>query len=107
MMVTDQKISEMIPKTCSVETCTGCGSLGLKTVCTVYSGLVPMSPKTTPSAPTVRAAWPVTCRVVVTVLPPSSPDLPGRYLNERSTQHSFPAIPGESAVGLAAASGSG
>jgi hypothetical protein len=35
MIVTDQKISEMIPKTLSVVADTGCGSLGLKTVWTV------------------------------------------------------------------------
>ena len=35
MIVTDQKISETIPKTLSVLTGTGCGSLGLNTVWTV------------------------------------------------------------------------
>ena len=35
MIVTDQKISETIPKTLSVVAATGCGSLGLKTVWTV------------------------------------------------------------------------
>ena len=35
MIVTDQKISEMTPKTLSVVAVTGCGSSGLKTVCTV------------------------------------------------------------------------
>jgi hypothetical protein len=53
-IITDQKISEMIPKTALVAGVTGCGSLGLKTVWTVYSGLVPISPKTTPSAPRTR-----------------------------------------------------
>ena len=57
MIITDQKISEMTPKMLSCDTLTGCGSLGLKTVCTVYSGLVPMSPKTTPRAPSARAPW--------------------------------------------------
>ena len=56
MIVTDQKISETTPKMLSCDTLTGCGSPGSKTVCTVYSGLVPMSPKTTPRAPTARAA---------------------------------------------------
>ncbi len=56
MITTDQKISEMIPNTLSVDAATGCGSLGLKTVWTVYRGLVPMSPKTTPSAPSANAA---------------------------------------------------
>ena len=51
MIITDQKIREMIPNTASVDTPTGWGSSGLKTVWTVYSGLVPMSPKTTPRAP--------------------------------------------------------
>src|SRR5215472_12838933 len=59
MIVTAQKISETTPNTFCVETGTGCGSDGLKTVCTVYSGLVPMSPNTTPRAPTVSAAWAV------------------------------------------------
>src|SRR5512142_857063 len=57
MIVTDQKISETTPKMLSCDTLTGCGSLGLKTGCTVYNGLVPMSPKTTPRAPTARAVW--------------------------------------------------
>jgi hypothetical protein len=35
MIVTDQKISEITPKMLSVEAATGCGSSGLKTVCTV------------------------------------------------------------------------
>ena len=39
----------------STDTLAGCGSPGLKTVCSVYSGLVPISPKTTPSAPTASA----------------------------------------------------
>ena len=55
-IITDQKISEMTPNTLSAETATGCGSPGLKTVCTVYNGLVPMSPNTTPSAATASAA---------------------------------------------------
>ena len=59
MIVTDQKISETIPKMLSSDTLTGCGSPGLYTVWTVYNGLVPMSPKTTPRAPTARAHWPV------------------------------------------------
>ena len=67
MMVTAQKISEMTPKMLSSDTVTGCGSPGLKTVWTVYSGLVPMSPKTTPRAPTVRAAWAVAGRLTITM----------------------------------------
>ena len=67
MIVTDQKISETTPKMVSCDTLTGCGSLGLKTVWTVYSGLVPMSPKTTPRAPTARAPWPAACRLTLTV----------------------------------------
>jgi hypothetical protein len=35
MIVTDQKISDAIPKTVSRLTGTGCGSPGLKTVCIV------------------------------------------------------------------------
>src|SRR5450631_3994626 len=64
MIVTDQKISETTPKMVSVDTATGCGSPGLKTVWTVYSGLVPMSPKTTPRAPTARAPWAVARRLM-------------------------------------------
>ena len=67
MIVTDQKISEMIPKMLSSVTLTGWGSPGLKTVWTVYSGLVPMSPKTTPRAPSVRAPWAVVRRLTLTV----------------------------------------
>jgi hypothetical protein len=68
MIVTDQKISETTPKTFSLDTGTGCGSLGLKTVSTVYSGLVPMSPKTTPRAPSASAPRAATRRFTVTVL---------------------------------------
>jgi hypothetical protein len=67
MIVTAQKISETTPKMFSVDTATGCGSCGLKTVWTVYSGLVPMSPKTTPSAPTARAPWAVLRRLTLPV----------------------------------------
>ena len=69
MIVTDQKISEMIPKILSSVTLTGWGSPGLKTVWTVYSGLVPMSPKTTPRAPSARAPWAVARRFTLTVFP--------------------------------------
>ena len=75
MMVTDQKISEMIPKMLSSVTLTGCGSPGLNTVWTVYSGLVPMSPKTTPRAPTARANWPVVPLLTLTVFPSLPPSL--------------------------------
>jgi hypothetical protein len=67
MIVTDQKISETTPKMLSCDTLTGCGSLGLKTVCTVYNGLVPMSPKTTPSAPTASAPCAVARRLTLKV----------------------------------------
>ena len=80
MIVTDQKISETIPKMLSVDTSTGCGSLGLKTVWMVYSGLVPMSPKTTPRAPTARAPWAVARRFTLPVFafqPPSPGASPG------------------------------
>src|SRR6201995_4209528 len=55
MIVIDQKISETTPKMLSRDTLTGCGSLGSNSVCNVYSGLVPMSPKTTPRAPSASA----------------------------------------------------
>src|ERR1700756_5624331 len=58
MSIPDQKISEVTPKTLSSETRTRCGSDGSNTVWTVYSGLVPMSPNTTPSAPSASAACP-------------------------------------------------
>ena len=69
MIITDQKMSEVIPKTLLCDTLTGCGSLGLKTVWTVYSGLVPMSPKTTPRAPSASAAWAPARRPVPAVRP--------------------------------------
>src|SRR5216683_4889341 len=77
MIVTDQKISETIPKMLSVDTRTGCGSPGLKTVWMVYSGLVPMSPKTTPRAPTASAPRAVARRFTITVFLSGPPD-PGR-----------------------------
>ena len=67
MIVTDQKISETTPKTLSCDTLTGCGSPGLKTVWTVYNGLVPMSPKTTPKAPTASAPCAVARRLTLKV----------------------------------------
>ena len=76
-IVTAQKISEMIPKMLSSVTLTGCGSAGLKTVCTVYSGLVPMSPKTTPRAPSARAPWAVERRFTLTVFSSWAPAVPG------------------------------
>ena len=85
MIVTDQKISETTPKMVSCDTLTGCGSLGLKSVCTVYSGLVPMSPKTTPRAPTARAPWAVARRLTLTVFA-SLPPACTRHPNERSKQ---------------------
>jgi len=38
-----------------------------KTLWNAYNGLVPMSPKTTPSAPSVRAAIPVLVRPLLDV----------------------------------------
>src|SRR6201996_9766972 len=69
MAITDQKISETTPNTFSVVTRTGCGSDGLKIVCTVYSGLVPMSPNTTPRAPSSRAPRAALCLIVLPVGP--------------------------------------
>src|ERR1700752_3530043 len=63
MATTAQKISEMTPYTFCVDTGTRCGSDGLNTVCTVYRGLVPMSPNTTPRAPSSRAPRAVPCRL--------------------------------------------
>src|ERR1700761_4352087 len=73
MAITDQKISETTPNTFSVVTGTGCGSDGLKTVCTVYSGLVPMSPNTTPRAPSSRAPRAVGCLFVLPAEPVFAP----------------------------------
>ena len=87
-IVTDQKISEMIPKMLSSVTLTGCGSAGLKTVWTVYSGLVPMSPKTTPRAPRARAAWAVERRSTLAVCQPV------RSARTSSSRSSEPAIQG-------------
>src|SRR5512142_379933 len=63
----------------SADTRTGWGSAGLKTVCTVYRGLVPMSPKTTPRAPSASAAWAVARRLTVTAFAswPAGPSRPG------------------------------
>src|ERR1700677_2923517 len=72
MIVTDQKISETAPKMLSRDTLTGCGSLGSKRVCTVYNGLVPMSPKTTPRAPSARAPCAVARRLTLKVSAPLS-----------------------------------
>src|SRR5215470_9126468 len=88
MIVTDQKISETTPKTFSLDTGTGCGSLGLKTVWTVYSGLVPMSPKTTPRAPSASAPRAAACRFTVTVL-----RLPAHLKPWRTTLTNGPAEP--------------
>src|SRR5579859_7852058 len=86
MIVTDQKISETIPKMLSCDTMTGCGSPGLKTVCTVYSGLVPMSPKTTPRAPTARAPCAVARWLTSTVFASCRRRLARATLNERFDQ---------------------
>src|ERR687888_700677 len=58
--VTDQKISEMTPYTSPVDGSTACPSIA-NTVCTAYSGLVPMSPNTTPRAPTASPTSPAPC----------------------------------------------
>src|SRR5260370_10939417 len=92
MVVTDQKISETIPKMVSCDTVTGCGSPGLKTVCTVYSGLVPMSPKTTPRAPTARAPCAVTRPLAPTVFA-SCRQLSGATLTNDSTWTPFASRP--------------
>src|SRR5580692_11149388 len=92
MIVSDQKISEITPKMVSWDTWTGCGSVGLKTVCTVYSGLVPMSPKTTPRAPTARAPCAVARRLTATLFPSllpactRNPNQPGRRVVEQRQQ---------------------
>src|SRR5262249_10764277 len=88
MIVTDQKISETTPKTFSLDTGTGCGSPGLKTVWTVYSGLVPMSPKTTPRPPGASAPRAATCRFTVTVSCPSAHTNPWRTTLTNGTAES-------------------
>src|ERR1700727_168506 len=93
MIVTAQKISEMTPKMLSCDTLTGCGSLGLKSVCTVYSGLVPMSPKTTPRAPSVRAPCAATRRLTPKVSAPCR-----RLPRATLTNHPLGAKAGEHAV---------
>src|ERR1700722_8712243 len=65
MATTAQKISETTPYTLCVDTWTRCGSDGLKTVWTVYRGLVPMSPNTTPRAPSSRAPRAVPCLIAL------------------------------------------
>src|SRR5215468_8666765 len=76
-IVTAQKISETTPNTFCVDTGTGCGSDGLKTVCTVYSGLVPISPNTTPRAPTASAAWALPRLITLRTLPSATLTLAG------------------------------
>src|ERR1700760_876751 len=73
MIVTDQKISETTPKMLSRDTLTGCGSLGSNRVCNVNSGLVPMSPKTTPRAPSASAPCAAARRFTLKVSAPWSP----------------------------------
>ena len=62
MITTAQNTSETTPNTEVGSTGTGRVALRLYTACRVYSGLVPMSPKTTPSAPIARAV----CRSCLT-----------------------------------------
>src|ERR1700722_3341435 len=69
MISTDQTINDTMPNTFCGETFTGCGSDGLNTVCTVYNGLVPMSPNTTPSAPTDSASRPAPCLIALPAFP--------------------------------------
>ena len=70
MIVTAQKMSDTTPNTLSRDTLTGCGSPGSKSVCTVYNGLVPMSPKTTPRAPSVRAPCAAVRRLTLKISAP-------------------------------------
>src|SRR6516162_4745747 len=86
MIVTDQKISEMTPKMLACDTVTGCVSLGLNTVWTVYSGLVPMSPKTTPRAPTARAHWAVVRLLELTAFLSPARTLPTRAMEHHTVQ---------------------
>src|SRR5262249_53616067 len=57
IIVSVQKTSEITPYTCDCVACTAWLS-DVKTACTAYNGLVPMSPYTTPRAPKARAATP-------------------------------------------------
>jgi hypothetical protein len=57
IIVIDQNTSEITPKTSPRMARTAWWS-AVEMVCMAYSGLVPISPNTTPSAPTVRAAIP-------------------------------------------------
>ena len=52
-----QKTSEITPKT-SLSVALTAKPSAEKTVCSAYSGLVPMSPKTTPRAPSASAVMP-------------------------------------------------
>src|SRR6201981_3654990 len=97
MIVTDQKISETTPKMLSCDTLTGCGSLGLKSVWTVYSGLGPMSPKTTPKAPTATAPCAAVRRLTLTVVAS-----PGRRLSRATLTNDTQVSDRSSAVQRAA-----
>src|SRR5262249_27136444 len=90
MIVTDQKISETTPKTFSTDTLTGCGSPGLKTVCSVYSGLVPISPKTTPRAPIASAARAEADRLTLTAPPRQHTEPTRANPNQQSRQPAAP-----------------
>ena len=86
MITTDQTISETIPKTFCVDTLTGWGSPGLKTVCSVYSGLVPNPGEPLPRAPIARAAGAVADRLTLTVSPSRRTQPPHANPNEQSSQ---------------------
>ncbi len=63
-IISAQKINETMPKTPAGVACAA-AACEVKMVCSVYSGLVPMSPYTTPSAPnasTARLACAMTSR---------------------------------------------
>ena len=55
--ISAQKINDAIPYTVAGVIC-AVALYELKMACSVYSGLVPMSPYTTPSAPSTRTARP-------------------------------------------------
>ena len=77
--VTDQKISEITPNTSESVGLTAWPSIE-NTVCIAYSGLVPMSPKTIPIAPTASPIRPPLCAAGCAPRPALRVVL-GRYLD--------------------------
>jgi len=86
VIVIAQKTTERMPRTLASVTATGCGPL--KISLTVYSGLVPMSPKTTPIAASAAVASPdfSPCGVCSSIIaPPRKQSVPSRPVPVRES----------------------